>query len=206
MILKFQGVDPAAASAELGATEEYWFPSQVLGRVLRGPSGRAHGMGKGSSTFISTSETVGICDRIGQRLKAPRKAPHCFPAWWLCLSKQGETVVPCAEEVCSQWCQLEDNPPRCSWYWSWASDACRLGAVCEIYFITRALFCLPRPPQLLYCILHSLIFSSEIWHFGKAYFPLFICSSHTQDSSTTSRLWSFKSPVKIPSLDSKIAA
>lgn len=147
--LKVPGSRPCCCFCRGGGHWGIPVPIVDLRESAEGSLRESHGMGKGGSTFISTSETVGICDKIGQRQKAPRKAPHCFPTWWLCLSKQGDTMVPCAEEVCSQWCQLEDSLPRYSQYWSWMSDACGSGAVCEVYFITRALFCFPRPPQLL---------------------------------------------------------
>lgn len=66
-------------SAELGATEEFWFPLCVSERVLRRPPGRAMGCEGEGPTFISACETVGFCDRMSQ--EQPWKAPHCFSTW-----------------------------------------------------------------------------------------------------------------------------
>ena len=51
--------------------------------------------------------------------------------------------------------------------------------------------CLPRPSQ--HCNLHTPIFSSEIRQLKKAHLYLFVCGSHTRNSSVTLRLWPLKS-------------
>ena len=46
-----------------GAVQESWLPSRVSERVLRRPLGRAVGWEGEDLTFISTSETAGVCAR-----------------------------------------------------------------------------------------------------------------------------------------------
>lgn len=83
------------------------------------------------------SETAGICDRIGQG--QPRRAPPCFPTWWLSQQARGHKG-PLHRGSLHPWCQLEDRPPRCSWQWSWELRAAGSGALREVYLITCAIY------------------------------------------------------------------